>query len=387
LWFFEPGRGTGGENFLDLPATTLRGVQPLELEPYFRALLSSPPAREVVKLLNAKEPLIVLRALEYISGGALPWPYEPRHFKEPGVGPKTRPRKPMRALAPLVHKLLQSDNAMVRRAAAAVFAEMAGARSVAEMRRLLADQQPHLRAIAIGTLARHNDLGSSEAICRAAPHIIRAQDGLLSCQVIEALRAWKNEQIVPALIAFLQDDSWGGRLGDDIRVPTLKAEQALEDITGYMFPQDISASRKAWQEARKLRDPRRRKAVLLRMLGEHRQPVAAQVTRDRGKVMIVLTNRSRRTVTVSRLPASIELRTDSGTNSADYDKPTGKASFITLPPGGSTRFDPAIDSKAIEEVDPRTAQVILLYLRNGNQWAAQGWIGSIQATFAPGWTR
>lgn len=382
LWFLSLRRASDGTEYLELPAITPRAIQALELEPYFQALTSANPTGRVARLLASDEPLVLLRSLQYFSGGKLPWPYEgrSRHHKWwPQTVLAMRLRKPRVEMAPAVGQLLHSSDVRVRRTATAVFAELLGPQSREAMRRLLVDRDPDTRAIAIGTLARYQDQASSQAICKAA---IGISNGEIACQLIDLLSAWQNEEIAPALISLLQLGGEVYRVGDDPGVPAFKAQQALRRLTGVSFPTDVRSSQAAWEKAKRIADTKAREEFL-RMTLKDQVEALTVVARRSGKGMIILVrNQSKQPVFLSRLPTYVNVISGGETTALRWHpEPEKKADFVELAPGESTRFS---DSDLLESTGGNAKPAVRLeYLDNGSRFGINAWMGILLAPIQP----
>jgi hypothetical protein len=223
LWFLGWKRSWGPQDqqpFLALQ--TYRGIQPLALATYFRALRSAAPREAVPNFLGDPSPDVVFRALEYVAGRYFPETYvdgeytcggglwTPRtpsdfeidweHYGLPSPrGHRIRPPltfpwarssgPPLAEQAVAVRGLLKHPDPNIRCRAADVYGDLAGAEGVPLFRELLEDADEYLRAIAIGWLRAHRDEPSTAALCEVAnaitdPHLARAVRYLLS--------AWKS---------------------------------------------------------------------------------------------------------------------------------------------------------------------------------------------------
>jgi hypothetical protein len=190
---------------------------------------------------------------------------------------------------------------------------------------------------------------------------------------------------VPALINFLQNDDYAGQIGDDIRIPTLKAQAALQRITGCSFPCDVRASQKAWTNAQQFQSTQQRIQSLRGALGDSANPLQASAGQTEREVWIKVTNRSRRTIYLTRRPFDTELRWDNGVSGGPgaMEEVRGRDSFLRLAPGESVRWsggvaEPFTGSKATLQ------QVTLLYARHGHEFGVNAWIGVVRASVKRG---
>lgn len=368
LWFLSYKRSWDRKdpNFY-LSLDTVRGVQLASLEPYYLALRGTNPRATVPQLLNSEDIEVLERTLRFICGGVLPWPYEPTGFER-----IFRPQERQFLLyeqAGAVDKLLTRNDKKVRRLAASVYAELVGKESIARMTQLLADPDSHVRAIAIGVLARYNRLPSDEVAVKAATGI---DDCQMAHDFIKALRRSNNEKAVPILISFLQND------GDD-EPNALWAQWALKELTGYTFPLEVEASREAWGKAKDLPNAQQRQEYLAEHLPYDPTPLKATLVHEKGDVTVVLTNTSKKTVAVLQKPSGIDLRREKNQATATYPPDNEREeAFLTLAPGQSARFPLEVDKEFFQD-DFESVTVTLHYYRNGNKLGVNAWMGSVDA--------
>jgi hypothetical protein len=265
--------------------------------------------------------------------------------------------------------------------AAAVFAHLVGRQSLPQMRELLQDKDPHVRAIAVGTLVQYNDLESSEAMSQAVRGV---DDGSVACQVISRLRACKDPRAVPILIEFLQNNRVAYIIGDDLGLPAIKAREALRSITGYSFPLDVATSRQAWSQVESIQDREQRNARLAQILPNPAKPWKAVFVRERQQPAVVITNRSEQKLTLARKPTYIDIRSylGSGQSLATISEhaPVGQESFISLASGESWRYMP--DPQRLRLDPAADHHITLTYLENGNEFGVNAWLGIISVDIA-----
>jgi len=384
LWFLSRKKSrdkTDTHDYLFLG--NYRGVQPLSLEPYFEALRAKQPDEAMVGLLRSDDDGVVLRALEYVSGQDPPWPYEPWRF----VRPK-RKQKSLVAAADEVRELIaDGQDEFIRQFAAAVYADLAGKGSIGMMRELLSNEDAELRAIAIGTLAWHGDAASADEMPRAAVGI---DDGRLGCLVVKRLANWQVDAAIPVLIKFLQEDGFSHSSGATLGIPAVKARSALKRITGCDFSYDVAASEKAWNEAKKIEDREQRRRHLALAVASDPDPWQAELVRKKKKVLLVVTNTSSRSRSLLRYPSQIGFRCEracfgAGTCQGEID---AKDDFVTLDPQASTRFKISVSRDMLQTFltsDPSQRHVTLAYMRNGNEFGVNAWIGVVTARLGAGW--
>lgn len=374
LWFLQRKRSrikTDSAKYLSLES--YRGVQPLELEPYFKALDTKQPAAHVPELLQSDNEHVLLRTLELVAGHDPPWPYEPWRF----VRPKSK-KKPLTDQAELIRLLIQrTTNATVRRFALAVYTHLTGKDGLAFVQTQLTSEDSHVRAIAIGTLARYKGSAAIDLMAKAA---VGVEDPHLACEVIKRLHNWNDLSAVPVLIPFLQNDGFSYMIGNDLGIPAIKTQEALRSITGYAFPFDVAASQRAWMTAGHMKDRAERNKYLARVLPNVRSPWKARVFKQEGRVIAEVTNRSKLTFTLARTPSDLGVTYSHGVfGSATEQKQEGKNAFITLKDGQSVTFDLDLQGHSFAELAEKDAECNLRYMSNGNGVGVNAWLGVITA--------
>jgi hypothetical protein len=367
LWFLESKKSwdkTDTSTYLALE--TYRGVQPAVLEGYFNALASKNPKAEVPKLLSSEDPVVIERVLKFFCGGVLPWPYE-ANFVEEHQGVKRH--EAMRQFAPEVLKLLERMQPNVRAWAAAVYAGLVGKDCVQRMRQLLRDSDPTIQAIIAGTLIRYGDHDSGEAICRVMADM---KDGVLACQVIDLLADWKDPFAIPALIEFLQNDELAFQ--GDQGVPALKAQAVLKERTGFDFPTDVKSSRIAWEKAKAIADIKERAAYLGQILVHEPRPLVGEIQRKEKDTFLILTNRSKQTLSLTKEPSGIDCDWSNGmAGQSSPKKPKSPDDFTALAPGASL----SLKLNSEWSARPGLKRVAVYYLHNGRDLGLNAWIGKV----------
>lgn len=394
LWFLKRTRSwdkTRKHEYLTVG--NYREVQPLELKDFYVALGDRDAQKKVPMLLAADKPRVARRVLRYLCGGTWPWPYHNDRwpFDKPDA-----PGTPLREEASRVWDYLQSDAKDQRSLAACVYAELSGRSGITKIRTLLDDQDPSVRGIAIGVLARHRDEDSLDRFATAAQSL---RDGTIACELIKALSDWKEERTVPALIAFLQNDEFAYRLGDDIGIPALKARQALVEITGHEFPFDIESSQKAWQEAKRIDDKASRTIYLEKAAPGGQTPLAAALVGlpskklsealkkkyerlDEGEVVVTirLSNLSPRPVTILAEPSEVDVQWPGGSSGRNFDE----KEFTTIKPAESILLETMVPEDFLI-AEPAERRLQLSYWANGNRQGVKAWIGTIHVEIGTAW--
>lgn len=399
LWFLRHTRSwdeSRKEAFLT--AGNYREVQPVELKEFYLRLGNRNAQAEVPKLLAPDQPRVARRVLWYLCGGQWPWPYD----QDDSPYDKPRQRGPiLRSEADRVWEYLQPGAKEQRPLAAGAFAELAGKNGVARMRTLLDDQDPKVRGVAVGALARHRDEAAVDRFARATQGLT---DGWIACQVIKELLAWKDERTVPALIGFLQNDKFTYQHGDDLGIPALKAQQALLAITGHEFPYDVAASQTAWQAAVGLSDRAARKRLLAETISGGQTPLVAAAVGLPGKelseslkkhyeslredefvITIRLRNLSAGAVTILSSPSEVEMRWPGGLSSrgsAPYGEQ--KSEFTMIEPKDGVGIETVV-TKNFLMAEPADRQLKLRYLASGNREGVKAWMGTIGVEFGADW--
>jgi hypothetical protein len=376
LWFLESRRDWDESDRSIYPALdTFRGVQPLALLPYYRALALPHAEDEVAKLLDSPDAIVVNRTLRYLAGGILPWPHDPTHKVE---CPKTF-RKPMIGYAAKIGRLLDRKEIEVRRTAASVYAAMLDRESIPLMRKLLSDSDAEIRTIAAWNLVRLHDEVSLGRISAAFQGNERAD---LLCYIIDMLGEWKSEAAVPALIAFLNVDgnayphkafSGDGPIGDHTLLPAVRARLTLHALTGLWFPQDVQASLSAWEKVKALADRKEREKQWKAMVPGVACPFQAKLEGDPNHRQIVVTNVTHQPMTLAEHPDAI----DHFASACNMTRFGDESRFVTLKPGESVRFD------SICHCDGCWAQshrLLIGYWNTGRKKGANAWVGAVEVS-------
>lgn len=377
LWFLERKRSRIESDTTEyLFLKTYRGVQPLELEPYFTALGEEDPASHVDELLSSRSEAVLMRTLEMISGDDRPWPYEPWRFVRPESDDE-----PLTDQADAVRLLFErTDNDRVRRLALAVYAHLTGTDGLDFVEQQLGHADPDVRGIAVGTLAHHRRAPQADGTLARA--VVGIEDPHLACEVIGKLRQWNDPAAVPALIPFLQNDGLAFIHGNDLGIPAIKAQEALKQIVGYTFPFDVAASQRAWTSASAMEDRAKRKEYLAQELPSDASPWRATVARLDGRITIEVTNRSRLTYALARVPSDVSIRWSSGVSGWNpQTERDDEDAFVTLNAGESFRFDLEIPEALTGARGGPGGKLDLGYYTNGNDVGVNAWLGVVTAPY------
>ncbi len=267
----------------------------------------------------------------------------------------------------------------------AVYAELAGSEGVPQVRAFLKDADAGVRTLAVGVLARARD---SESLPSMVPALEGADDGWLAFRTIQALGEWDDPEAVLPLMALLQNDkptyTWSQ---DNFSNVALNARAALQKKTRISFPLDTELARKAWEETRPITDLDGRRRRLEEVVGSPASPIAADIVNRDGKPLVIVRNRSKKPVVLARRPQDITLCSSGGVGGAAGGEITGRESFIELPPDGTT--DISVDRSAFLDTflysDRSSREIVLEYLRNGNEFGIKAWMGVVVATCGENW--
>jgi hypothetical protein len=245
IWFLQKSKSwdeSDRTNYLSL--TYYRAIQPLVLENYFAALASGKPEKEVRALLASTNATAVLRGLSYACGGDWPWPYDSEFARF--IRGSSPPGKKRVEYADSIEAFLKRESLTKNRPLAVViYADLTGAKGVPSIRSLLRDSDSVVRLLAAGLLARQKDATS-------IPGIIHAMDGKTNHwdagKVINAIAAWGDTRLVPALANYLEAMPTGNEIYGSNTIAFMSRE-ALHRMTGHWFPYDTQAALRAWKEA------------------------------------------------------------------------------------------------------------------------------------------
>lgn len=379
LWFLDQASSwDSADHTLYYHLPNYRAIQPRSLEAYFAALASRTLHETAPKLLTSSDSETVHRVLKYIAGGALPWPYHDE-WASPS-GSRVRGAR-LKKHAAAVRKLLEHETPETRRLAASVYAALAGADSVSEMRRLLVDTDPEVRGIATGILAQHEDESSTVAMREAVQGL---REPHLACKVVQKLAAWARPEIVPVLAAFLETDTCWGYSNDYLGSPAIQARSAINKITSCWFPFDVKQSLEAWDRTSEIALPEQRRQKLRLLLPFDSCPIEATLAGTVDEAFVTVTNGSTHAVAITRYPAWVNVTTKSASGSAEtgYKRPSSESDFVLLLPGESTRFQLSWTDfwRAVQWEQMR---IELVYRELGRTYGLPGWIGRVQVNRAP----
>ncbi len=398
LWFLKKKRSWDEKDSREYPLVDhYREIQPLVLEKYFVALNSWSPRRKVPALLGPDRPEVSWRVLRYISGGIWPWPYDSNdEFMSRIENPEKRGEL-LRGEAQRVWQVVASDAPDDLRARAlAVYTELEGKDCVKPIRTLLQDKDPAVRGVAVGILTRHRDSVSLDQIPGVVKGVV---DPELACKIIGALLLWRDDRVVPALAACLENDGFAYQMEDNLAIPALKARDALHEMTGHWFPFDAVASVEAWKQAQQLPQAQRQdylqrtlpgqhyplQAELVSDLGYHPEPPAESESARRYVTAVVrLRNVTTRPVAVTTRPSSVSASAPNGMWGCrlpvSNEVPSEK-DFATIQPGKTLEFEITVPEDFLS-TDPATRKMQALYQSLAKRKAGTGWIGMLDIRIA-----
>jgi hypothetical protein len=400
LWFLKRKRSWDEERKDEyLSVSNYREIQPVELKEFYQTLAKPDAKTAVPKLLATDQSLVADRVLLYLCGGTWPWPVDDRF----NLGGMEQQHEPLRKEANRLWEYIQSVAKPSRPDATSVYAELAGKDGIENIRTLLDDKDPKVRAMAVGVLARHRDEASASRFAKAVESF---RGGGIGSPVVDALSSWGDPSVVPALIEFLQNDDYEYGWGDDIGIPALKARQGLKKITGHVFPFDVELSRKAWQDAAKIDDPAERRQALNHAAPAIETPLIAsaegspkkeasrefkdrlgKLDEDESVIVVRVRNTSSQAITVLRFPFDVVFSTQHSSSSRSHWKPDEEVSrelFTTIEPGDSIAFEVIVDESFLSDSPPNRS-LKLSYLENGKGQGLKAWIGTIDVQFGAEW--
>lgn len=382
LWFLNsvPSWDSKDANsYLHIDCSRL--IQPLALENYFAALADPQPGASALKLLASKDATVVKRTLLYPWEPTGPWPLG--YIKDNESSILEKRGVDAGAWADAAAALAaRSDMKELRPLAVAAYARLKGKEGASYLRGLLKDGDPQVRTVAAAELVRIKDADSIDAIIQTLngkkyPDIADA--------MIEAIGAWGDPRLAPALIAYLETGGFYSDNGNILFVPALNAREALEKMTGCTFPYDAHASLQAWTEASKEEDAEKRRALLEKMLPADPDPLKAELIGDGSLHCICkVTNQSSRKITITRAPdRSLQEAPNGGGDMAGGEK-KNKKDFVVLNPGESVEskfklFDFMLFS------EPAVRKIKIEYVHTGSEWGLKAWVGSVDVNFGEGW--
>jgi hypothetical protein len=404
LWLLDRARSWDPNDrteYLDVPH--YRAIQPLALEPYFKALLSADRDREVPRLLSSTEPLVVRRALSYICGYIWPWPFEPGEW-DFYDHPDERERRLVDAAA-AVKSVIDGQVEEPRPLAVAVYAELTGDKSTEVLRALLTDQNAAVRGVAIGLLARRKDADSIPAMIKAASGVT---DGEVACKICEVVQAWGELRAAPVLFPFLEIEA----------SPASPARSALHALTGCWFPYHTAGAAATWAQAQAAGEAAQQRRRLSEALSDPEFPVAAELvggprpsppSSAPGSSAIVLPelpatatsqpaptdmaatvrvhNVVKHPVVLSKMPSELEQRWPAGSSGnwmPGYRGWQTVPEFVTLAPGESLEFEVVLDASFLL-AEPADRKLSVTYLRLDHGQLPNAWIGELPVRFGELW--
>lgn len=382
LWFLS-SEPSGAVKKLRLPF--YRSIQPLGLEEYFQALRNGTFARDAMSLLRSREAVVVERTLMQAAGGRPPWPCRSPLEAMLELEPETTLPPTREALASLRQLALERNNlpSRVRAMAVSVYAELRGTDACAELRELLGDKDANVRAIALAFLAKYRD---RRALARMVDVAGNIRDGCLACNVIFSLAGCGDADAamaVPILIEFLQNDAYCYRVGEDLGIPAVQARQALRQITGAVFPFDVSRSRQVWSLVAGIKSQVNRSGRLSSEFREDSDPWSLNFAFDQEGVIFVITNHTTLARSLALTPSDISIYLAPGRYGFGLGADPQEASdFSLVKAGDSIRWRPSFEGKKIASLirqcsPDRRWEVSLEYPRTGCKYGVKAWVGFV----------
>ena len=354
-----------------------RGVQPLALEKFFKALNSKESPRDLEKLYDSDEPEVLTRLMRHACGGTWPWPQDSefeRRYLSPG-----KEQEVLKDQAEAIANLLDRKLPNFRHIAASVYAELKGRRCIEKMRKWLGDEDPKVRAVAVGILAHLKDEESIDKMNLATQGI----DGQLACKTIHAIGKWGNWRTAPALMRLLENDTYAGCVGEDLIIPAFQARKELHTLTDHWFPYDVKASLKAWDEAKLIEEKEGRKKCLEKALPGDEFPLRAEFVSAENTTSIRITNQSEADITISERPCYVNFQWPSGVSSYSLTK-DDKNGYVTLASGKSVECEISLKESFLRG-DPQQRNALVEYRALPMKAEQRGWIGVLKIEFGKNW--
>jgi hypothetical protein len=161
--------------------------------------------------------------------------------------------------------------------------------------------------VAAGILIGERDEASLPRI-QAVMRRHRLDGGVVERFAVRSLCDWSSPGVIPILLDCL--DWVDPRLPQSQgpwRHPALRARDALFARTGFTFPLDAAASRRAWESAAGEPDREARNARLEALLGDWRHPLSMKVWVHGRKVAVRLRNEATRTLYLAEEPGDAQI--------------------------------------------------------------------------------
>lgn len=372
IWFLKRRQSWKTDDPTDyLHPQSYRSVQPINLEPFYRAIISDDPCDCVATLLQSSDDAVILQAMQYLNGVEMLFEGVQQKDWLPTVSPLFLPaslqmgknrlgyeklEKRQESLSPYSEKiaaLLTHSSVQVRAFAALMYAKAAGWDSVDRLRPLLIDDSEDVRAITMTLLATFKDEEALDSITgNSLPMNCKT-----TMQAVVALSRWQNVRVVPLLIRFLENVV--GPSCSEVNEPATVARDGLRKFcrTGdRAFPFDTTESERIWSLVKDLPEADRTNA-LLKML-PLAQPLSAVVTglekRSSTKMQaaITLTNNSDRVVDIANDLTTVLVYTLAGSRSHTGNKQSiadASLPFVTLPPAEHFTFYADIITRPLDD--------------------------------------
>ncbi|MDB5338119.1 MAG: hypothetical protein JWN70_3738, partial [Planctomycetaceae bacterium] len=381
LWFLKARRSQVDASE-SLCFDDYRCAQPLVLEPFFKALQEKDISAHLPGLFQSADEIVPRRTLEFIAGGDAPWPWTMNFwFRQPVNGPILRQHADqVRAL------VTESKNKKIRQLAIAVYGHLTEDSSADFMLAQLNDEDPIVRAIALGIMAKYKTPGPTDAIVNAARGLAGGdrRATYVVCQMIQRFEERSDLSGVPVLIEFLQDDRFSGNDWND--VPAIKSRAALLKITKHWFPLDVAKSRDAWAKAKDIKTSQELKTYLDRTVPEEPEPLQAKAVSENHFILVEIKNVTKQPLTLTKSPCFMRFTYsfsrggggNMGRNTKGHPDP-GKEDFVLLKPGASHKFKlPGNFGNLIKGLVPEDKRTLTLaYLSNGNKVGVNAWLGVV----------
>jgi len=386
IWFLKKERGWDEKDKTEyLSLSNYREIQPLELEKFYTTLMKGEMEAKISEFLLSDKPLQVKRALRYVCGGRLVFPFNGR-FEKMYSSP-SHPGKALKKEADNVAKVVLNEKmpVYVRYSALPVYAYLKGGDAAPVLRKALECDDLLIRSMAVTLLARVKDEASIDAVVAASkklaatPKISRGRAYEI-CRSIKYLGEWREPRLAPALIAFLETDA------GTFHVPQIAAREALLALTGHVFPYQVKKSLDAWNQVKGLPEKERAQA-LKKLIPCMATPFKAELVGSSGHAAIRITNIARDRQAIARFPSSWRKKTRYSGFCGPFEAcpdHLGLNDFKILKPKESFAFKVRLSqSFFIDNAEDR--EITLFYGETGRGLGLNAWIGRLDVVLGKNW--
>ncbi len=397
IWFLKKTRSWDENDKTEyLSASNYRELQPLPLERFYAVLGGDNPKEKIPKFLDSKNSEEVSRALEYVFGYHLAWPYNSRFDKMYNM---SKTFDPLPGAAEMAAKVIaRKDLKSVRVSAMTIYASLKGAECADYVRQFLADEFIDLRGMAVCILAHYKDEQSIDDINNAVPGITKCHG--FSHLIIDTIREWGDIRLTPALISFL-DTNQG------FQSAASGANDALFAITGARFPYSVNRSMAIWKKIADISNPKEQREALKKLLEDYAVHLEAELCGSPEKAFVRITNKSKHAVAITSKPSGLNLRTPrmmfSGPFETDTDSQTEnppsqnaniasttivnnekQAKFVILKPGKAIDLPVKLNPLFLVS-DPAKRKMTIKFDQLAKGLNVASWVGNLEVKTSPDW--